>query len=437
MSSVQEIIENKEEIIRKIVESTGMSRDEVEQKIAEKVEEYGGLLTESGAAFALAKELGVDVGTKEQLNEWVDIKDVNEDTGFVSVAGVVKAITPIKKWDKNGSAGEVVRVLLADGTGDIWVTLWNQDAELVEKGKIDVGTVLGIKNGVVKRGFGDRLEVNTNMRSRIIIDAKVDKELPSIGEAVKISRISTNTSNATVYARVERIFQKTEFERNGRRGKVASVILNDGDRIRLVLWGDNADLIDHLKPGDVLKIENAVPKENNGSIELHANWMSRIKINPEDAPELPEIEVGVDKDNMDYKRVKIADISEGKFEVRGVVAKIYPPTMIRVCPKCGAIVDDICPEHGEGRDSLVLNIEIDDGTGVLRGVLFRDLAEKFLELESVTKEEINRGMHQKLGEEFVFGGQVKTNSLFERLEMHIRYFKVPNVDEEIKILRGE
>ncbi len=429
---ISSILDNKEEIIKKITEKTGLPREEIERRIKEKVEEYGGLLTESGAAFAIARELGVQIGAEEQTSVWEDIGKLSEDLGFASVVGVVKAISSTRSWEKEGSSGKVVRMLLADKTGETWVALWNQDAELVEKGQIKVGDIIGIKNGLVRKNIKGEIELSVGMRSRVIIDPKTDKEFPEVGETKSISELKAGDQNVSVFGRVIQVFPRKTFTTGDRTGEIGSMIITDGKAIRVVLWGENAKLVDDIYPGTVVKVENGSVKENNGNLEIHVGWSGRVLIDPDDAPELPELK------NGEYERKAISDIEPGDFvEVRGLVAKVYPPTKIRVCPVCGAVVEDICPEHGEGKDTIILNIEIDDGTGVIRGVLFRNLAERFLGLSEITDEEISRGIDKVYGEELIFGGQAKNNELFDRKELHIRYFRPPDIDEEIKRLRGE
>ncbi len=439
MQMISDILDNKEKIVEKIVEKTGMDKSEVEKRVKDKVEEYGGLLTESGAAFAIARELGVDLGTTAAVDTWEDIGKITEELGFVSVVGVVKAISQTREWEKNGSSGKVVRILLADNTGQVWVVLWNQDVELVSSGQIKVGNIIGIKNGVVKKSIRGELEISVGIRSRVIIDPKTDKEFPEVGGTKKISELKTGDTGVTVFGRVVSVSPRHSFTSGDRTGEVASLTISDGKSVRVVLWGENAKVSDSISPGMVVKVENGTVKDNNGKIELHVGWNGRLVLEPDDAPELPEVKPEDELPSEAYKRTTIAEINgEGRFEIRALVAKIYPPTRIRVCPVCGAIVEDICPEHGEGKDTLIVNMELDDGTGVIRGVAFRDLAEKFLNISEIDDKEINRGMDERLGDELIIGGQVKKNETFDRLELHLRYFKNPNLDKEIEMVkRGE
>ena len=421
-------LQNKDYIVDRIVQETGMSREELEKRIEEKIAAYSGLLTEAGAAFSIAKELGVDVDLPVLKEEYTDIGDIKEDLGFVNVTGIVKAVSNIREWKKDDREGKLVRLLLVDKTGEIWVILWNDDAELVEKGKIKIGTILGIKNAMVKTRLNGKLELNIGMRSRIIIDPKVDKEFPQVGETSSISDISEG--KATVYGKVMEKYQKREFESNGRSGKVSSLLISDGSKVRVVLWGDQADLIDSIKLGDTIKVENGTVKRVNDKYEIHVNWDSRVLINPDDAPDLTGVVI-------ETKRTHINELKPGETaEIRGTVVNVFPPTIIKICPVCGRVVEDVCPEHGKSKKTIILNIEIDDGTGVIRGVLFRDMAERFLGINDVESDNIDEKVSSALGKELIFYGNVEENKVFERLEMRIRRFEEPDLNQEIQIIRG-
>ncbi len=430
---ISSILDNKDMIIERIVKEKGIPREQIEEMIKKRIDEYGGLLTEAGAAFSIARELGVKLELPEIGEEWIDIGKLSEEMGFANIAGVVKAISPVREWEKEGRSGKLARILLADSTGEIWVILWNQDAELVENRKINLGDIIGIKNGNIRRALNGDLEISLGLRGRVIINPNVDKEFPEIQGSRKIGELKDGMDSVSVFGKVLQVFPVKEFTDGERKGKVASLIISDGDEIRVVLWGDNADLVSKINVGDIVKVENAYTKTNNDRLELHVGWKSRVLVNPEDSPDLSNINAKTET----IKRKTINNLKSGELvEIRGTVVQVYPPTIITVCPECGEIVDEICPEHGQSRKTLILNLEIDDGTGVLRGVMFRKTAEDFLGVSEVSRESIDEKINDVLGEEMVFRGVVKENQIFDRLELHIREFEALDLTQEIEMIMG-
>jgi ssDNA-binding replication factor A large subunit len=94
-----EVPSDEEEIMKKILASSKISRKDLEKKIKEKQEEYGGLLTKAGAAYSLAKDMGVNMGEKTETKKEPSSSKISEipESGTVSVQGTVTTVFPVKK----------------------------------------------------------------------------------------------------------------------------------------------------------------------------------------------------------------------------------------------------------------------------------------------------------------------------------------------------
>lgn len=57
---------DKKKYILKIIEGTGMSREDIQEKVSEKREELHGLISEEGALFVISKELGIELDVKPE-----------------------------------------------------------------------------------------------------------------------------------------------------------------------------------------------------------------------------------------------------------------------------------------------------------------------------------------------------------------------------------
>ena len=91
---------------------------------------------------------------------------------------------------------------------------------------------------------------------------------------------------------------------------------------------------------------------------------------------------------------------------------------------------------------MVISGIIDDSTGNIRIVLFREQAEKLLgmktsEAKRIFDSEKNIAAILKnieIGKEFIFEGRVQRNSIFDRLEFLANNIKDINITNEIKLL---
>jgi len=311
-----------EDIIQKIISTTGMDRTAVEKRIEEKQMELSGLVSKEGAAYIVAKELGLDL---------------------------VKALR-----------------------------------KTVELGKITAGI-----------------------------------------------------TNISVRGRIERIFEPREFESKGRKGIVASMIIADASgRIRITLWDQQAEVVKNLEPGIAIEIFGAYTKENNrGEAELRIGRRGGLKV-IEDST-LPSVEE-MGKNKQESGRASIAELNEGNFyDVRASMVQLFETEIFYdVCPTCGSRTKleggkHTCPKHGPvtPKQTFVVSGVIDDGSGNIRAVFFREAGAKLLDMDmeaAVAKkghlyEDVNI-----IGKEFVFRGKVRKNKMFSRKEFIVN--DVENVD---------
>ncbi len=393
--------ENLEELKKLIVQETGWSLEKLDQKIKEKQDEFAGLITEYGAAYSIARELGILVDKPLDYHKINELE--NGMSGVNVIARVVRISTP-RRFEKNGRTGRVVNLLVRDETGEKKLVLWHKDVDLVERGIISKNSILCIKNAYVKDN-----EIHVGMFGTVEV-LEEDHGIPEVEEHIThIYEITGPMDEINTFGRVVRVFPMKEFERENRTVRVRSAILFDGKEIRLVLWDSNADV--SLVPGEIVKIEGGYVVDNNGVLEIHVGSFGRVVVGVE-----PPFEI-----SSPYTRVRISDIKEdGEYEIRATVVKQYPSNTIRICPKCRELVEDTCSRCDvPGVERRIINMELDDGTGVVRGTLFTD--------EDVVLE----------GKEFLFFGRVKYNSQFDRWEMSIRGYSRPNFGEEINYLLTE
>ncbi len=422
---VNEILNDAEGIKKQILEKTTISEKELNEKIEQKKKEYEGLLNEAGAVFAVSKDLGVDIGKETKTFNDLKISDLEEGLNSVTLKARVKNAYAPRFFEKNGKTGNVTNFDVFDETGEARFVLWN-NVELAEK--IERNSVIKIINGYVKKNR-DRIEIHSSSKGTVELVEK-DDEIPfAVENLMKLSQLSSGLSDVCFYARIEKAYPVYEFiKKDGSQGKVASVLVNDGSSSkRLVLWDDHAKLVETLKPNDLIKVEGAYTRTNNDELEIHLGWRGRIVLNPETSEQIPEIK---------RKRTVINQLSNGEeAEVKADVVEIYEPTVINLCAKCKTMTrEGVCPKCGstEMIPSLIVNAELDDGTGVIRGTFYRDAAEKFLGFKA-TEYKADSSLFelkkkQLLGEEYIVFGKVREVPEYNRREIIIKNFNKLNID---------
>jgi len=272
---------------------------------------------------------------------------------------------------------------------------------------------------------------------------------------LKIKNVVSGIRSVDLIGRVMDIAEKREFEKEDRKGSVINLVLGDETgTIRLSLWDREIDVLNKLgiKEGDVVKISNGYVKEDNrGNNELRLGKFGKIeKIEGIDI-EIPKHE-DTERGFGEVRVKDIKDLRENEYsEVRASIVQLFRRNpFFEVCPKCETRVeksDDVwtCKEHGkiEPKYQLVVSGVVDDGSGNIRVVFFRDLAERVLgrktsELsEFVSKDSDPLSIYKNLdvlGKEFVIRGRMRKNQFIDRMEFIVNEVESMGVEKESKNL---
>ncbi|NYT00758.1 MAG: replication factor A [Methanocellales archaeon] len=211
-------------------------------------------------------ETEVDIKTKTY-----SISDITSGMSGINIIGKVLSIGEIRGFSrKDGTEGLVSNITIGDETGRIRVVLWDDHA----KEKFAPEDVIEITNGYSRENYG-RTEIQLDRYGKI---EKISKEVIYCDHITKIADIGINEPY-NVIGIVTEVGDKREFTKgNGSAGKVANIrISDDTDGIQVVLWGDNADLVDQINIGTQIKIIDGYAKSGwNDRIELNVDWRSEI-----------------------------------------------------------------------------------------------------------------------------------------------------------------
>ena len=246
--------------------------------------------------------------------------------------------------------------------------------------------------------------------------------------------------------KVQKIFDIVKFDKGARKGQVRSLVAGDETgTIRVVLWNDQVEKIETLKEGDILRIENAYIKENNNQKEIHLNDKSKLEINP---PGEVIGEVKVTPPSRTRRKIEELKENDSGVEILGTIVQTFEPRYFEVCPTCNKRAriagnsDYVCEEHGKvsPKYSYVMNLILDDGTGTIRTVFFKNQAEnltgkkeeEFIALRE-SQENTEKLKNELLGEIVKVVGRAAKNTMFDRLEFISQLvFPHPNPEDELK-----
>ncbi|MBO7719362.1 MAG: replication protein A, partial [Methanosphaera sp.] len=178
-----------------------------------------------------------------------DVLDINQDEGReVDVLGRILAIADIRQFQRvDGTDGKVRSIDLADETGVVRTSLWDDKSEINQK----LGDAIKIENARTRLGQ-NTMELSVGRSSRITVPSDEEIEnLPSYEQLEMeryndrtISQLEENEQNVKLRVRVTNINEVNTFTRtDGRDGRVRSInVADETGEIQVSLWDDDTDI---------------------------------------------------------------------------------------------------------------------------------------------------------------------------------------------------
>lgn len=267
-----------------------------------------------------------------------------------------------------------------------------------------------------------------------------------VEKKLKLNKVLAGMRNVETIGKVLQKYEIREFNSNGREGKVANLLMGDETGVmRVVLWNNQADLLNTLQEGSIIKITSAYARSNNGRVELHLNDTSTVEVNPPG-----ESIEAVKGPSSVFERKKVSNLSEqdSNVELLGTIVQVFDPRFFEVDPQSGRRIrpsadgkyhnengEEVTPDY-----SYVFNIFLDDGTDNIRVVCFKNQMQALLNKkhEQILTFKDNGTLfeptkHELLGQMVNVQGRVTRNEMFDRLEFVAnRVYANPNADDELK-----
>ena len=269
-----------------LLQKPELSRDDILRRIEDKKRTVGaGYLTDQGALFLVAGELGVSL-RKEDASSDLSIKDLYIGANDVTIVARVLAVYPVATYNKkDGGTGRYQRLALFDGKNSVRLTVWEEGLEQLGKLGLQVDTPVRVANAYVKQGLDGKATLNLGKRGKIqeLVDEKIMAKLPSISTVVqKIPTLTKEEQFVALDCVVGSEPRFSEFVRSdGSEGSLFQfgVVRDGGKETRVVIWSPSAQ--PELKRGQKVRITNVrARRSNSGEFEVHGDAGSTITLGP-------------------------------------------------------------------------------------------------------------------------------------------------------------
>ncbi len=320
------------------LDTEDVSLEDFREAVEAKVEQMAGLADEETAAMLVAHEL--DVG---QVNGVADIEPGMEEVTFTAKVTGIGELRTFERDDEDRPEGQVINVEVADETGQIRVSFWDETASGA-KSNLEVGDVLDIK-GRPQDGYNG-VEVS--------VDAVEENPEADIDVAVqddyRVADLTLGISDVTLVGEVLGTEPVRTFDRDdGSEGQVSNLLLGDETgRVRVTLWDEMAELAEEFESHDVVEVVDGYVRERDGTIELHVGDHGAIKRTDAEVSYVPDA-TPIDEVDLDQT-----------VDLAGVVRSADPKRTF---------------DRDDGTEGQVRNVRIQDQSGDIRVALWGEKAD--------------------------------------------------------------
>ena len=256
-----------------------LSREELMRRVENKKQTIGaGYLTDQGALFLVAGELGVSL-RKEGPSSDMTVKDLYIGANDVTVVARVLAIYPESTYNKkDGGSGRYRRLVLFDGQHTARMTVWEEGLEGIEKLGLAPDSLVRVVNGYVKQGLDGKPNLNLGKRGRIetVEEGAMAQKLPRLASMAE--KVNGSVGQERQFVAIEGTVSSdprySEFVRqDGSPGSLFQFGIagsgGNGD-VRVVVWGPTVR--PELRPGQAVVVTNLRSRRGtNGEFELHGD----------------------------------------------------------------------------------------------------------------------------------------------------------------------
>lgn len=347
-----------DEVLKKKPELT---RSQIMEQIQEKKRNVGaGFLTDQGALFLIAGELGVQL--RQMTSTDLTLKDIYAGANDITIVARVLAIYPISEFKKKeGGVGSYRRLSLFDKSNVVRLTIWDDNQDAMKLEGVSIDTPVRVSNGYVRPGLDGKPNLNLGKRGKIEVlkdENLVSKLVPLSKLVTKIGDVEEGQNVPVVEATVSSASRFSSFTRgDGSTGSMTQFELTEEpgkSRMRVVIW--NPVTIE-AKAGQKVMVTNLrVKKSLSGDRELHGDSGSVVQM-------LGEEVAGVDR-----KFVKVNRVDDLKGRVSLEVMSLSKVSTHDVPMRDGGSVK---------KAELIVG----DDTGEITVIGWKDLADKLARVE--------------------------------------------------------
>lgn len=310
---------DKESIIEIILKArSDLTREDILRMVEDTMRRIGaGYLTEQGALYIVASDLGVKVDSTIVMNKSMEVglKDLYSGVRDVNFTARIMKIYPLRRYARGDGSESMLRVITVyDNDKSIRMNLWDDHANIIERLQLRVGDAIKVTRAYTKSLPDGSVSINTSANTGIeVIDSTDIKGLDELAldlDALLLDSKGFSDREVVVNGILaSNPVVASYVSRNGSISKVLRFRLQGyNNKVRVVIWDFNPSNIARVIPLNakitIIGVRVKVNDSNDNAIELHGDAGSLIRL----------VDVGDDSsnDDVDVMQFSILAVSNDK-----------------------------------------------------------------------------------------------------------------------------
>ena len=273
-----------DELLKKLIElRPEITLDIIKEKIRVKKEKIGaGYLTDSGALFLIASDMGLDIEAPQKIE--MGLKDLYAGAKEITLEAKVLSISPVRELTrKDGTPLHLRTMTIYDKDTTGTVKMWDDKATQPEIDNFKSGDPIKIVNAYTKTDMTGALTINLGTNSSTMRHPDAESTIPSIDSITKkIEELQDGDKNVVVKGIFDgRLFGMEFTNSKGMPGKALKLNLkgSSGTSIPIVLWGkDESAVPDMIEESAEVRLIGIKVKNGNQGLEIHGDDATTIDI---------------------------------------------------------------------------------------------------------------------------------------------------------------
>ena len=202
-----------EQLVEKIKTEKNLTAEQIDEQIKIKMEQLSGLISKEGAAHILANELGIKLA---QTDVKLKIRDLYAGLRTGEILGRVVRKFDIRAFQSGERSGKVGSFILADETGSVRITCWNDQTKEMEP--LVENDIVVVIDGTVRENRG-ALEIHLNERTKVVRNpegktvAAVAQQASVTALRKQIKALEENQNNVELLGTIVQVYDMKFFER--------------------------------------------------------------------------------------------------------------------------------------------------------------------------------------------------------------------------------